>query len=88
MLSQARAGGAGCHWLAAPVAALLLLLTYAQAGFGVVPLKKDPAARILGRDFAGVANVAAAMVRGHLANAILTTDYETTAWLRFNQPGI
>ncbi len=75
-------------WLAAPVAALLLLLTYAQAEFAVVPLKKDPAARILGRDFAGVANVAAAMVRGHLATAIVTTDYETTAWLRFTQPGL
>jgi 4-amino-4-deoxy-L-arabinose transferase-like glycosyltransferase len=80
--------GRWLSWLAAPVAALLLLLTYAQAGFSVVPLKKDPAARILGRDFAGVANVAAALVRGHLASAIVTTDYETTAWLRFTQPGL
>ncbi|HEX2759964.1 MAG TPA: glycosyltransferase family 39 protein, partial [Rhizomicrobium sp.] len=42
------------RWLsfaAAPLAALLLLLIYAQAQFGIFPLKKDPLARILGRDF-------------------------------------
>ena len=79
------------RWLscaAAPVAALLLLLTYAQAGWGVVPLKKDPLARILGRDFVPIGQVAAALVKAHLADAILTTDYETTAWLRFQQPGL
>ncbi|HKB96515.1 MAG TPA: hypothetical protein VKB94_06665, partial [Rhizomicrobium sp.] len=32
--------------------------------------------------------VAATLVKAHLADAILTTDYETTAWLRFNQPGV
>ena len=74
--------------LAAPVAGALLLLTYAQAQFGVIPLKKDPAARILGRDFADVADVASTMVKSHIATAILTTDYETTAWLRFTQPGL
>lgn len=74
--------------LAAPVAVALLLLTYAQAQFGVIALKKDPVARILGRDFAGVAEVANAMVKSHIATAILTTDYETTAWLRFNHPGL
>lgn len=73
-------------WLAVPVAALLLVLAYAQAGFGVVPMKKDPAARILGRDFAPVGEVADALVKAHVADAILTTDYETTAWLRFNHP--
>ena len=26
--------------------------------------------------------------KAHLADAILTTDYETTAWLRFTQPGL
>lgn len=71
---------------AAPVAGLLLLLAYAQAGFGIVPLKKDPAARILGRDFAPIGDVAAALVRSGLADAVLTSDYETTAWLRFNHP--
>jgi hypothetical protein len=32
--------------------------------------------------------VAAAMVKAHLADAILTTDYETTASLRFIQPSV
>ncbi len=73
---------------AAPVAALLLLLTYAQAGWRVIPLKKDPLARILGRDFAPIAEVAGVMVKAHMFDAILTTDYETTAWLRFTQPGL
>jgi hypothetical protein len=31
---------------------------------------------------------AVAMVKAHLADAILTTDYETTAWLRFTQPSV
>jgi len=42
----------------------------------------------LGRDFAPIGAVAGAMVKAHLADAILTTDYETTAWLRFTQPGV
>jgi hypothetical protein len=45
-------------------------------------------ARILGREFAPIGAVVAALVKSHLADAVLTTDYETTAWLRFNQPGI
>ncbi|HYS46068.1 MAG TPA: hypothetical protein VEM35_06500, partial [Rhizomicrobium sp.] len=74
--------------MAAPLAAALLAMVCLQAQFAVLPLKKDPLARILGRDFASVGEVAAAMVKAHLADAILTTDYETTAWLRFNQPEI
>lgn len=74
--------------LAAPLAALLLLAVYAQALFVPLHMKKDPLARILGREFAPVSEVAAAMVKAHLAEAIITTDYETTAWLRFNQPGV
>jgi hypothetical protein len=31
---------------------------------------------------------AVAMVKAHLADAILTTDYETTAWLRFTEPSV
>jgi len=73
---------------ALPLAALLLLVTYAQAGWSVIPLKRDPVARILGRQFQPVAYVAAALTRAHFADAILTTDYETTAWLRFTQPQI
>ena len=73
---------------AAPLAAAMLLAVYVQARFAPVPLKKDPLARILGREFAPIGDVAAALVKAHLADAVLTTDYETTAWLRFNQPDI
>ena len=45
-------------------------------------------ARILGREFAPIGDVVAALMKAHLAEAVLTTDYETTAWLRFNQPDI
>lgn len=74
--------------LAAPLAALLLLAVYTQALLQPLHLKKDPLARILGRHFAPVGDVAAAMVQARLAGAILTTDYETTAWLRWNHPGL
>jgi 4-amino-4-deoxy-L-arabinose transferase-like glycosyltransferase len=74
--------------IAAPLAAVFLLAAYAQALYAPLPLRKDPVARLLGRDFAPIGEVAAALVKAHLAGAVLTTDYETTAWLRFTQPGI
>ena len=74
--------------VAAPLAAVFLLAAYAQALFAPLALRKDPVARLLGRDFAAAGDVAAALVKAHLGDAILTTDYETTAWLRFTQPGI
>src|SRR3569833_459713 len=51
-------------------------------------LAKDPLARILGRDFMPVGEIAGVIVRSLLADAVLTTDYETTAWLRWDQPGL
>jgi hypothetical protein len=72
----------------APLAAILLLAVYVQALYAPLHLKKDPLARILGREFAPIGDVVAALVKAHLADAVLTTDYETTAWLRFNQPDI
>jgi hypothetical protein len=74
--------------IAAPLAAVFLLAAYAQALYAPLPLRKDPVARLLGRDFAPIGEVVAVMVKAHLAGAVLTTDYETTAWLRFTQPGI
>ncbi|HWU56743.1 MAG TPA: glycosyltransferase family 39 protein [Rhizomicrobium sp.] len=74
--------------LAAPVALAFVLTVYLQAQYGFLPLKKDPLARLLGREFAPIGDVVAALVRTHLADAVLTTDYETTAWLRFNHPDI
>ena len=70
-------------WLrrpAAPVAAVMLLACYAQAFFGVVPLgRKDPVSRLLAF---GIPDVVAQVEAMHPA-AVLTTDYETTAWFSF-----
>ncbi|HMH64709.1 MAG TPA: glycosyltransferase family 39 protein [Rhizomicrobium sp.] len=74
--------------IAAPLALAMLAAVYAQALFAPLVLRKDPLARVLGRDFAPIGEVAAAMVKAHLADAIVTTDYETTAWLRFTQPQV
>lgn len=74
--------------IAAPMAAVFVLAAYAQALYAPLPLRKDPVARLLGRDFQPIGEVVAALVKAHLAGAVLTTDYETTAWLRFTQPGI
>jgi len=74
--------------IAAPLAAVFVLAAYAQALYAPLNLRKDPVARVLGRDFAPISEVAAALVKAHLAGAVLTTDYETTAWMRFTQPGI
>jgi 4-amino-4-deoxy-L-arabinose transferase-like glycosyltransferase len=78
-----------CTRLAAPVATALLLLTYAQALTGFVPLGgKDPLARLLGVGFHPVADSLAGAAKVAHAGAILTTDYQTTAWLRFYEPGL
>ena len=80
------------RWLsfaAAPVAALMLLMTYNQAArLYPIPLNNDPLARLLGRNFAPIGDVVGAISKARLADAILTTDYQTTAWLRFNQPQV
>jgi 4-amino-4-deoxy-L-arabinose transferase-like glycosyltransferase len=66
--------------LAVPVAALLLLAPYAQALFGIVPLgRSDPLARLLAVGMGQVTDKIEALRGG----ALLTTDYETTAWLDF-----
>lgn len=114
LAADAFAIGARIRWIslaAAPVAALMLLLVYADTQWGflhlpkgssngfdavgahglaktVKRLEKDPMDRLLGRDFAPIGEVVAALVKAHLADAVLTTDYQTTAWLRFNYPGM
>ena len=67
----------------------MLLALYAQAAFP----RCFRCARIRWRaswaaTLRRIGAVAAALVQAHLADAILTTDYETTAWLRFTQPGL
>jgi hypothetical protein len=74
--------------LAVPVAAVLLVAAYAQALFGVVPMgRKDPLARLLAVGFPQVvAKVEALRLSAH-ADALLTTDYASTAWFAFYGPG-
>jgi hypothetical protein len=73
---------------ATPVAVVLLLAVYAQALFGVIPFgRSDPLARLLAVGFDGVAqNIETARAQNG-ASAILTTDYESTAWFAFYLPG-
>jgi len=75
------------HWsrqLAIPVACVLLAAAYAQALLGVVPMgRKDPLARLLAVGFPEVTTKLAGFRAGALADAILTTDYASTAWFSF-----
>ena len=71
-------------WLArgaAPLAALMLAITYAHVLFGILPLKNDPAARLLMKNFP-----AAAQSLAERTEVAVTSDYETTALLRYYQP--
>ena len=71
---------------AIPLAALMLLLVTLQALTGILPLgTRDPIPRLLGTGFHAVANSVAYAARG---GVVATTDYETTAWLRFYEPGL
>jgi 4-amino-4-deoxy-L-arabinose transferase-like glycosyltransferase len=75
--------------LAVPVAGFFLVLAYAQALTGFIPLgARDPLPRLLGVGVRPMAASLADTVKQNLAAAILTTDYESTAWLRFYQPGL
>ena len=66
---------------AAPLAALILGVVYAHVLFGILPLRNDPAARLLMKNFP-----AAAQSLAETTEVALTTDYETTALLRYYQP--
>ena len=72
--------------LAMPVAALVLLAAYLQASTGLLPLKGDPLARLLGVGMRGAASELAVIKEQKGADAILASDYEMTAWLRFYAP--
>lgn len=77
-----------CARLAMPVAAAILLLAYLQAATGLIPLKRDPLARLLGVGMRETAEKAGDLMRKMGAQAVLTTDYETTAWLHFYNPSL
>ncbi|MBL6853982.1 MAG: glycosyltransferase family 39 protein [Alphaproteobacteria bacterium] len=72
---------------AVPVAAALLIAVYTQALFGVIPFgRSDPLARLLAVGMDDVAAGIDANAAKHHARALLTTDYATTAWLKFYRP--
>jgi hypothetical protein len=70
------------------VAAAILLLAYLQAATGLIPLKHDPLARLLGMGMRETADRLAELQQQSGARAVLTSDYETTAWLRFYKPAL
>ena len=72
--------------LAMPVAALVLVAAYLQASTGLLPLKGDPLARLLGTGMRETAGQIALLKDQKGASAILASDYEMTAWLRFYAP--
>jgi len=93
ILAVSAFGGKGwrkwCTRLAVPMAVVFLFAAYTQALTGIFPLgARDPLARLLGTGFKPVADSVADTVRHNAAKAVLTTDYESTAWLRFYDPDL
>jgi 4-amino-4-deoxy-L-arabinose transferase-like glycosyltransferase len=82
----ARDGKGWASRLAMPVAALVLIAAYLQAATGLLPLKGDPLARLLGAGMRDAAHELALIKEKNGARAILASDYEMTAWLRFYAP--
>jgi hypothetical protein len=72
--------------LAVPVAGVVLIAAYLQAATGLLPLKGDPLARLLGVGMRDAAGQLSLIKQQKGADAILASDYEMTAWLRFYAP--
>ncbi len=73
--------------LAIPVASLLIGIGYAQALAGIVPMgRKDPLARLLAVGLPEVVTALDGLRKTAGADAIVTTDYASTAWLAFYSP--
>ncbi len=84
-------GHDGKNWasrLAMPVAFLVLMAAYLQAATGLLPLKNDPLARLLGAGMPDMGKKLALAQQQRDARAILASDYEMTAWLRFYAPAL
>ena len=72
--------------LAIPVAGIVLITAYLQASTGLLPLRGDPLARLLGVGMRETAAELALLKNQKGASAVLSSDYEMTAWLRFYAP--
>jgi len=72
---------------AVPVAAMILALAYFQALFGIIPVgRSDPLTRLLGLGVKDVAERVDTVRAQSGMRAVLTTDYESAAWLSFYLP--
>jgi hypothetical protein len=70
--------------LAVPLAALLVIAGYAQALGGIVPMgRKDPLARLLAVGLPDIVTALDGLRKANGAEAIVTTDYASTAWFAF-----
>jgi len=76
-----------CRHGAVPLAAFLLALIYAQSLFTLIPFgRKDPVARLLAYNMDEVIRDLQTLAARNNARGILTSDYATTAWLKFYAP--
>lgn len=82
-------GAATARWanrLAVPVALTLAALVYAQALFGLIPLRRDPTSRLLGGGWPELAQSIDAMRARAGAQVLLTTDYTLASTLTYYLP--
>jgi hypothetical protein len=68
------------------VALFLAALVYAQALFGVIPLRRDPTSRVLGGGWPELAQSIDAMRARAGAQVLLTTDYTLASALTYYLP--
>lgn len=77
------------RWLfivAVPIGILIPAIGFTQATFHVLPLRKDPAGRVLAVGVPEIANEAERVRKAIRAPIILTSDYTTNAWLTYYLP--
>src|SRR5262249_27485116 len=83
------AGAATARWsnrLAIPVALFLAGLIYAQALFGLIPLRRDPTSRLLGGGWPELAQQIDAIRQSVGAQVLVTTDYTLASSLTYYLP--
>jgi 4-amino-4-deoxy-L-arabinose transferase-like glycosyltransferase len=86
MTGASAAAARWSHRLAVPVALFLAALVYAQALFGVIPLRRDPTSRLLGEGWPELAQSIDAMRARAGAQVLLTTDYTLAGALTYYLP--
>jgi 4-amino-4-deoxy-L-arabinose transferase-like glycosyltransferase len=83
------AGAATARWsnrLAIPVALVFAGLIYAQALFGLIPMRRDPTSRLLGGGWPELAQQIDALRQSVGAQVLLTTDYTVASSLTYYLP--